>query len=453
MTSETVEAVEVALGRFALARGPVRRVVLAVSGGPDSLALLLAFAGRPPTVEVCVATVDHRLRPEAAGEAAFVAAVCRELGLPHRTLVWREGAGATGNLMAAAREARYGLLVKEAARVGAQAIMAAHHRDDQIETHLLARERGASGAALAGMRPWRDLEPGLLLLRPFLDLPKAALIGAVAHAGLEAVADPGNRDLRFRRANLRAQLAQERHDLRAIARAMADAATLRREVDDAAAETIRRACGDARLDVDAAGVARLRPTTGDLLPWSRLLTGVGGGLHPPASGAVDRLATRFASEGKGVVTLGGCRVEGGRDGIVFMREFGRSGPAGVAVGTSGPIVFDRRFTISSAPGRADRRIEALGRLGRGGISHRTLPVLMSPDGGVLAVHPALSGRFPELPPLAAIQRIGWRIWADLPGEPPERLTAQPQNAANPVKAVGKDLAATYLRGRVKVRAP
>ncbi|RIX98742.1 tRNA lysidine(34) synthetase TilS [Aureimonas flava] len=452
MTSETVEAVAVALGRFAMSRRPVRHGLLGVSGGPDSLALLLAMAERRGGVAVSVATVDHGLRPEGAGEAAFVAALCRDLGLAHRTLVWRSPGLPRGNLMAAAREARYDLLSEEAARIGADALMVAHHADDQIETHLLARARGAGGSALAGMRPWRDLQPGLVLLRPFLALPKRALEETVRRAGVEAVADPSNADTRFRRARLRAELADGAHDLAAIRRAIGDASALREAEDAHHASAIGRAADERRIGVDACGAADFRPGAGDAALWSRILTAVGGGLHPPPRAAADRLAARFeAGEGK-AATLAGCRIEAGRGGLVARREFGRAGPPGVAV-APGALAFDRRFTIASIPpGRAER-IEALGRLGLGGAAQRTLPVALDRDGSLVGVHPALQDRFAGVAVLAVRQRVGWRIWADLPGEPPERLTAEPQNAANPSKAVGKDLAATYLRGRVKVRAP
>ncbi|WP_294642739.1 tRNA lysidine(34) synthetase TilS [uncultured Aureimonas sp.] len=442
MTDETVEAVKTALGRFASERPAAKRLLLGVSGGPDSLALLLAAAALP--LDVCVATVDHGLRAEAAGEARFVAAVCRDLGLPHRTLAWRSGEVVQGNLMAAAREARYRLLGAEAIRVGADAILVAHHADDQIETHRLARERGASGAALAGMRLWRDLEPDLVLIRPFLDMPKRALIDAVARAGLSPVEDPTNADMRYRRARIRAELAGDRRQVAERRSAIAFAAKIRAAEDAATAAMIRQAGEEGRLRVDDAGAVSFEPAPGDEALWPRILTAAGGAPHPPERAAVDRLRDALASGGR-AATLGGSRVEraGGR--LTVRREYGRIGPPGVDVAAGGRPLFDRRFTISGSDETGAVRLEPLGRLGLGGPVSRTLPVGIDRDGGVCAVHPRLGDRFPGVPTLRPRPCVAWRVTADLPGGTGDRLTADPQNAANPAKAVGKDLAATYLR--------
>ncbi|MDJ1158237.1 tRNA lysidine(34) synthetase TilS [Chelatococcus sp. SYSU_G07232] len=186
------------------------KILLAVSGGPDSLALLLIVhrwlrvtPGAPP---VAVATVDHRLRSEAAAEAAAVAAHCRRLDLPHAVLVWEGGKPAHG-LQEAAREARYRLLADHARAIGADRIVTAHHRDDQAETVLMRLARGSGVGGLAAMRPATEIAPGLVLLRPFLTLPKARLVATVAEAGLIAAEDASNRDLRFARAALRARQA------------------------------------------------------------------------------------------------------------------------------------------------------------------------------------------------------------------------------------------------------
>ncbi|WP_416356073.1 tRNA lysidine(34) synthetase TilS [Aureimonas phyllosphaerae] len=442
MIDETAEAVKTALGRFALERPAARRLLLGVSGGADSLALLLAVAALP--LEVCVATVDHGLRQESAAEARFVAGICRDLGLSHRTLAWLQSDAVRGNLMGEAREARYRLLGAEAIRVSADAILVAHHADDQIETHRLARERGASGGALAGMRAWRDLEPGLVLVRPFLDLPKRALMDAVMRAGLSPVEDPTNADMHYRRARIRAELAGDPQEVAELRSAIARAAGLRAAEDAAITAAIRRAGGEGRLRVDDAGAVVFEPAPGDEALWPRILTAAGGAPHPPQRAAVERLRDALASGGR-AATLGGSRVERAGERLTIRREYGRTGPPGVEVAASGRLLFDRRFTISGAGKSGAGRLEPLGRLGLGGPVSRTLPVGIDRDGGVCAVHPRLGERFPDVPTLRPRPCVAWRITADLPGGTGDRLTADPQNAANPAKAVGKDLAATYLR--------
>src|ERR1044071_7669487 len=118
----------------ALTGGPPERLGVAVSGGPDSLALLLlAHAAYPGRVHA--ATVDHGLRPESAAEAAFVAGLCGARDIPHATL--RAEMQERSNIQAAARARRYALLTQWLGGIGAQFLATAHHLDDQAETLLM----------------------------------------------------------------------------------------------------------------------------------------------------------------------------------------------------------------------------------------------------------------------------------------------------------------------------
>lgn len=178
---------------------------LAVSGGPDSLALLLlAAAVRPDRIEA--ATVDHGLRPEAAAEAANVAALCASMGVSHRTLPVVVG---PGNLQAEARAARYEALGHWMGERGLDALATAHHADDQAETLVMRLNRSSGLAGLAGVRA-RGRVPGSsrLLLRPLLGWRRAVLGEIVAQAGVEAASDVSNIDPRFDRVRLRRQLAE-----------------------------------------------------------------------------------------------------------------------------------------------------------------------------------------------------------------------------------------------------
>jgi tRNA(Ile)-lysidine synthase len=178
---------------------------LAVSGGPDSLALLLlAHAALPG--QVAAATVDHGLRSANADEAAIVAALCQRLGVPHATLPVTL---AEGNVQAEARTARYAALAEWMGVQEIAALATAHHADDQAETLLLRLNRGSGVAGLAGVRT-RGQVPGtrLALVRPLLGWRRAELADVVTAAGLTAADDPSNRDDRFDRARLRKALAE-----------------------------------------------------------------------------------------------------------------------------------------------------------------------------------------------------------------------------------------------------
>src|SRR3954447_24330204 len=198
-------------------------LVLAVSGGPDSVALMWLAArwqrslARGP--QLVVVTVDHGLRPEAAREAREVKRLGSALALTHRTLRWRGAKPKTG-LPAAAREARYALLARAARASGATHVLTAHTRDDQAETLLMRLLRGSGITGLAAMARESERD-GVLLARPLLDISKAQLVATLEKAGIGFADDPTNRDPAFTRPRLRAllpALAQEGGDARNLAR-------------------------------------------------------------------------------------------------------------------------------------------------------------------------------------------------------------------------------------------
>jgi tRNA(Ile)-lysidine synthase len=190
-------------------------LLLAVSGGPDSTALLV-MAAEWAGARLCAATVDHGLRPEGAAEAAAVARLCDRLGVPHATLVW-EGEKPAARLQERAREARYYLLAAEAKRVGARVVVTAHHLDDQAETVLFRLMRGSGIAGLAGMAA-RTRRGDVEIVRPLLGFAKADLVAFCDTRGLAYVSDPSNENPRFARARLRRLMADEGLDAPALAR-------------------------------------------------------------------------------------------------------------------------------------------------------------------------------------------------------------------------------------------
>jgi tRNA(Ile)-lysidine synthase len=198
------------------------RLGVAVSGGPDSLALLLlALAALPGRVEA--ATVDHGLRPESADEASEVARICAGFGVPHATLRVEV---APGNVQAEARAARYAALADWAAEQGLAALATGHQADDQAETLIMRLNRASGLAGLAGVRS-RGVVPGsdLPLLRPVLDWRRAELGEVVRGAGLVAAEDPSNTNDRFDRVRVRKALAEaDWLDVPAIAQSAANLA-------------------------------------------------------------------------------------------------------------------------------------------------------------------------------------------------------------------------------------
>lgn len=240
--------------------------MLAVSGGPDSVALMWLAARwqralrRGP--ELMAVTVDHGLRPEAAHEAREVKRLARTLGLPHRTMRWTGDKPASG-LPAAARDARYALLFKAARARGARHVLTAHTLDDQAETVLMRLSRGSGLAGLSAMARMSARDDAVLA-RPLLDVPKARLIATLERAKIAFAVDPTNRDPAFTRPRLRAlmpSLAAEGCDARNLARlaarlARANAA-LEILADGAERYLALHAANDGRPGFDAAGFAAL----------------------------------------------------------------------------------------------------------------------------------------------------------------------------------------------------
>jgi tRNA(Ile)-lysidine synthase len=189
--------------------GRAKTLLIAVSGGPDSTALLLMaaeWAKRRGRTRIEAATVDHGLRPESADEAKGVAALCARLAIRHRVLQWK-GVKPTSRLQERAREARYRLLVDYAKAIGVDAVLTAHHADDQAETVLFRLLRGSGVAGLRGM----DLvtsRDGMTIARPLMGLRKRDLIAFANARGAPFIDDPSNADPRFARTRLRALLAR-----------------------------------------------------------------------------------------------------------------------------------------------------------------------------------------------------------------------------------------------------
>jgi tRNA(Ile)-lysidine synthase len=188
--------------------GADARIGIAVSGGPDSLALLLMAAeARPMNVEA--ATVDHALRAESRAEAEHVADICERLGVPHAILTaeWKQKPETA--LQERARRMRYGLLGKWARERGLSAVVTGHHLDDQAETFLMRLSRGAGVQGLAGMRRVvRSPEGSIPIVRPLLGWRHAELEAVCAASGIEPARDPSNADREFERVRVREALAE-----------------------------------------------------------------------------------------------------------------------------------------------------------------------------------------------------------------------------------------------------
>lgn len=320
-------------------------VGLAVSGGSDSMAMLhlMAEVAVQARVRLQVATVDHRLRPEAATEAEEVGRVCAGLGLPHDVLVWDHGPIA-GNLMQAAADARYGLLAHWAKQSGAATVMLAHTADDQAETFLMGLSRASGLDGLSGMRRRFDRD-GISFCRPFLAVSRQDLRQWLSQRGLGWMDDPSNDNPRFSRVRARrvtqalAPLGITVQQLSAVTQHLSMAqGVVRAATARAAQEAVTEFAGS--LSFDLAGFLENGPEIA-----RRLLIGMvrwmNGEPHPPREAKIAALLDAVGARRD--ATLGGVRFQWKADRCFVMRE---------ARALGGPVnqgqVWDNRWTVSGA---------------------------------------------------------------------------------------------------------
>ncbi len=337
---------------------PLTHVVLAVSGGADSTALMHLAAtwkrARDPALAptFSVVTIDHALRTQSAAEAATVAAAAGRLGFEHTTLIW-SGSKPTRGVQAAARNARHVLIRAHLQQNGWPAVAMAHTADDQAETLLMRLARGSGIDGLAAMRPVMHLDSGHTIVRPLLEISKTDLMAWLQEQTIPWLEDPSNHSGRFERVRVRrarAALAAEGVDLESAALVR----TARRM--DRARIALERAT---QLTWDSRGTqTRIDPLGFAMLDWDwllaepeeirlRLLAGLleaVGGQGPVSLGQLERHTIERDWQPLNA-TLHGVQVEATRAGLRFMREPGRIAPAAVPLTLGAPVIWDGRFQL------------------------------------------------------------------------------------------------------------
>jgi tRNA(Ile)-lysidine synthase len=338
----------VALARFESA--PF--LAVAVSGGPDSLALAILADrwARDRGGEICALTVDHRLRPESGAEIRRLGTWLSARGIRHEVLVW-SGEKPKSGIQEAARVARYRLLAGWCREQGCLHLLAGHHRDDQVETHLIRRRARSGADGLAGMSAMRELSD-CRLLRPLLGLTRDRLVAFLQAENQPFLNDPSNLDPGFERSRYR------RGEVAMVGGAGAV---------DLAAEIC--ALGETRasrehnvsallarcVSVHPAGFAVLDPSVvssaSDELA-ERLLSAIamtiGGLVYSPRRERTARLRDVLVPNVARGHTLGGCRFLRWRERMLVFRELGQAAqPMRLTAGET--KIWDRRFQIIVPP--------------------------------------------------------------------------------------------------------
>ena len=397
---------------------PFATLILAVSGGADSMAMLRLVAGWSKRhahkgSKLVAATVDHGLRPESRSEAEWVGEQARSLGLTHEILTWT-GAKPAAGVQDAARDARYRLLSALAQRyraAGTVAVVTAHTEDDQAETFLMRLARGSGLDGLAAMGASRALErdAGCRLVRPLLAVPGVRLKATLQAAGLPWIEDPSNDCEHYERVRLRkakAALAALGLSPDKIALSARRLERARAALDDAAG-ALQTA---ARLELHDGVYASLEAQTFLAAPeevrlrlLARLIAAFGGQSEPARLAKLESLQMRLAEPEFPATTLGGAMVVRRAREIIIHREPGRTGLPEIELRPGESAEWDRRFRVA-----ADRELTApviVAPLGRSGFAKlrqqleraprvparaaATLPAFWQQ--GVLLAVPALAG--------------------------------------------------------------
>ncbi len=340
-----------------LAADSTAPLIVAFSGGSDSLALLLIAKAWADEVgrRLLAVTVDHRLHQDGARWASLAKARAERAGIEHRTLSW-EAEKPTAGVAAAARAARHGLVAGEAWRIGARVILMGHTADDCREAAAMR----ASGEPTPTPRTWAPspIWPGgrgRFILRPLLGVCRADLQAMLSLRGERWIEDPANVDVRHPRARARAMLS--------VAAPSGPQAK-----DEGPCEVRVRIrsgpVGEMYLEREAvqalSGSAKRRCIGSALLCAS-------GGERPPRGAAVDRLANAFGSGQTFTANLAGARVECDGPQLRFMREPGdlrRSGAPAAQLPLGAPVVWDGRYQLTACvAGLTARALDGLaGRL-------------------------------------------------------------------------------------------
>lgn len=332
-----------------------------------ALALLAEHWAQQTGIALHALTVDHRLRPESADEAAQTGKWLADKGISHHILTWDDADKPQSNLQANAREARYRLMAEWCRKHTITHLLLAHHLDDQAETFLIRLGRGSGVDGLSAMQPITSRN-GLTLLRPLLGIPKARLVATLEAQGQEWIEDPSNQKPQFTRTRMRTLLpllAEAGIGSATLASTAARMARARDYLEQQAARAaadclISREAGYLLLDYEL--YSRLHDEIA-LRVLAIALESMSGLTYRPRfselKGLFDALSTPR--------TLAGCKFEPAGDKLHILRE-----PAAIAPRlplAPGQWEWDNRFRITVSTPCKDLFAGALGTAGWEHIRH------------------------------------------------------------------------------------
>lgn len=331
-----------------------KKIGLAVSGGADSIALLVLvhrwLAQKMSGPRVIVYTMDHGLRDASASECQQVEKIATQFGYEARTLVWQGMKPSTG-IQAAARHARYILMGQAMKEDGVEILLTGHHGEDQAETVLMRLAHSSGIGGLRGMDNITEIM-GTSIFRPFLALPKARLAGVVSAADLEIANDPSNEDTKYERVRWRnlleplAEMGLNSLVLRNFATRMGRA--------NAALDEIAQGAYESSVKNDQFGVGsislktfiNLGAETG-IRVLSRMIFAASGGRSKGGLGQLENIVEMIANQPFDGVSVAGCMVQKYNATIVVFREAYRIENDVIQLDPLEKIIWDQRFSVEN----------------------------------------------------------------------------------------------------------
>ena len=323
-------------------------IIVAVSGGSDSIALLLLVSSWAKSVDatIQVVTIDHGLRPEAAAEAGFVSGVSEGLGLPHLTLAW-DGIKPDSGISQAARNARYELLEEFALDIGAKTILVGHTANDQAETILMRNargEEGQQGRGLSGIAPLMLLPKRTRLVRPLLNVSRSELRAYLKEMNQSWIEDPSNSDEAYERVRIRNTLGDDQKRIAELCKFAKVSGELRKSIAVAASSILSEHVTFSQGPLYAIPEHALKdvPVAVKKLVLQVMIAIAGGAAYFASEPSVAKL---LCNDFEDRMTLGHCVIEKNKGVLRFYREK-RNLPS-IIVGPGDHVLWDGRFTIEN----------------------------------------------------------------------------------------------------------
>jgi tRNA(Ile)-lysidine synthase len=308
------------------------KIAVAVSGGSDSMALLLL--AQQAGYQIVALTVDHQLRAESAIEAQQVAAWMAAYNIPHQILIWQHEGEVQGNLQAAARHARYALITQYCNVHSINTLLVGHTQDDQAETIAMRQARESGAVGLAGMSAISEVR-GVRLLRPLLAFQRQELREFLQQQGQGWIDDPSNENTDFDRIRIRKELVQDDARYDSLLKLGREMAKERQKIEQEYADFVARAVtisAPQRLEIALAAWTALSVNL-RLFALSRMLLAVSGRPYPPRYRELQQLSQQMQSPA-GKATLGKCVIEWSGSQIKIW-------PEGVESASSTPHICER----------------------------------------------------------------------------------------------------------------